>query len=506
MKDEPMDIQFQKHEEIHFDWAAWLTLAFALAIILLSAAQVLYRFTLPTDGWSVIFGSLSDNTWLYVDNLVGAPSPLQSLDELIAVEDLSLTHMSANSPMQPPANWVVGGHVEVTVVRQGRQLTFTIPVVGWTVAAWLRNTVSRFEVVAGWVGAFILLGVSLFTFLKRPEVPAARALLMLCTAIFANNVSSSLPDGLSASFDPIGFWAAGFFSYMIFAALLAPSLLTFTLVFPRPKRFVERHAWLALVPYALGFAALAIMIGGGPAAVGWLATMGMIIASIASLVHSGFTVRDAISRAQLRWAMGGLVVGLGLALLAFPSAFELLPDPFAELTSAGPSLGFAIIGVSLGIAILRYRLFDIDVFIRKTLVYSMLTAALALVYFGCVVLLQQVFRGLTGERSSLAIIVSTLVIAALFEPLRRRVQDVIDRRLYRRKYDAQQALAQFAQTTRDEVDLDRLKGNLIQAVEETMQPEYVWLWLNSADERRPQSVGLAGDGQRSAVGNQGRMR
>jgi len=486
-----MTVQFQQREEKHFDRGARLTLAFALGIILLSTVQTAYRFTLPTDGWSVIFGNLSDSTWLYVDNLVGAPSPLQSLDELIAVEDLSLTNTSTDTPMQPSANWVVGGQVEVTVVRQGRQLTFAIPVVGWTVAAWLRNTVSRFEVVAGWAGAFILLGVSLFTFLKRPEVPAARALLMLCTAIFANNVSSSLPDGLSAGFDPIAFWAAGFFSYMIFAALLAPSLLTFTLVFPRPKRLVERHLWLALAPYALGFAALAIMLGGGPAAVGWLATMGMFIASIASLVHSGFTVRDAISRAQLRWAIGGLVVGLGLALLAFPAAFELLPDPFAELVSAGPSLGFALIGVCLGIAILRYRLFDIDVFIRKTLVYSMLTAALALVYFGSVVLLQQVFRSLTGERSSLAIIVSTLVIAALFEPLRRRVQEVVDRRFYRRKYDAAQTLAAFTVAARDEVNLDELTSGLVRVVRESIQPESVTVWLkpvadlrrNIADER-----------------------
>jgi hypothetical protein len=393
--------------------------------------------------------------------------------------------------MQPPANWVVGGQVEVTVVRQGRQLIFTIPVVGWTVAAWLRNTVSRFDVVAGWVGAFILLGVSLFTFLKRPEVPAARALLMLCAAIFANNVSSSLPDGLSTGFDSIGYWAAGFFSYMIFAALLAPSLLTFTLVFPRPKRFVERHLWLALAPYALGFAALAVMVAGGPAVIGWLTTMGMIIASIISLVHSGFTVRNAISRAQFRWAIGGLVVGLGLALLAFPATFELLPDFFADLVSAGPSLGFAIIGVCLGVAILRYRLFDIDVIIRKALFYSLLTAALALVYFGCVVLLQQVFRSLTGERSSLAIIVSTLVIATLFAPLRRRIQDEVDRRFYRRKYDAAQTLAAFTAAARDEVDLDELTSGLERVVWESVQPESVTVWLkpvadlrrNIADER-----------------------
>jgi hypothetical protein len=477
-----MTVHLQQREENHFNRGARLTFALALAVILLSALQTAYRFTLPTDGWSVTFGSLSDNTWIYFDNLVGAPSPLQYLDELIAVEDLSLTTMPTNVPMRPPANWVVGGQVEVTVVRQGQQLSFAIPVVGWTVAAWLRNTVSRLDTVAGWVGAFILLGVSLFTFLRRPKVPAARALLMLCTAIFANTVSSSLPDGLSAGFDPIAYWAAGFFSYMIFAALLAPSLLAFTLVFPRPKPIIERHPWLALAPYATGFVVLAIMVAGGSGAVGWLATMGMIIASIASLVHSGFTMRDAISRAQLRWAIGGVVLGLALVLLAFPATFELLPDPFAELVSAAPSLGFAVVGVCLGIAILRYRLFDIDVIIRKTLVYAMVTATLALVYFGSVVLLQQVFRGLTGERSTLAIIVSTLVIAALFSPLRRRVQDEVDHRFYRRKYDAQQALAAFSAKARDQTDLDALTAELTRVVRETVQPGHVSVWLRSRDD------------------------
>jgi hypothetical protein len=149
-------------------------------------------------------------------------------------------------------------------------------------------------------------------------------------------------------------------------------------------------------------------------------------------------------------------------------------------------VGIAVISVGLlgvpiftGVAIARYRLYDIDIVINRTLVYGALTAALVAVYFGGVATLQALFRALTGQEQQpqLAIVVSTLAIAALFDPLRRRIQSFIDRRFYRRKYNAQKTLEAFSSKLRDETDLEALSGDLEGVVRETMQPAHVSLWL-----------------------------
>jgi hypothetical protein len=155
-----------------------------------------------------------------------------------------------------------------------------------------------------------------------------------------------------------------------------------------------------------------------------------------------------------------------------------VPLWFGRIGNAIFLLLIPAIPISMGIAILRYRLYDIDIIINRTLVYGALSATLALIYFGGVATTQAIFRALTGqqEQPQLAIVISTLLIAALFNPLRRRIQRFIDRRFYRRKYDARKTLEAFSAKLRDETDLDALSDDLVGVVKETMQPSRISLW------------------------------
>jgi hypothetical protein len=192
-------------------------------------------------------------------------------------------------------------------------------------------------------------------------------------------------------------------------------------------------------------------------------------------------------REQIKWiAFAGSFVGL-MSLITVVSTLIFAPE-FADSTGNRPLwlvvlqdvelLSFAGIPVAVGIAVLRYRLYDIDVIINRTLVYGPLTAMLALVYVGSVASSQALLRILTGQESTLAIVASTLAIAALFNPLRRRVQRFVDRRFYRRKYDAAKILEAFALRLRDETELDALSRDVVGVVRRTMQPAHVSLWLH----------------------------
>jgi len=213
----------------------------------------------------------------------------------------------------------------------------------------------------------------------------------------------------------------------------------------------------------------------------------LILASGAAAI-SRFRASRGDERQQLKW----FAYAVGVMVVLFVSWFSLAlagivtPD---SLLWTVPLLGLP---VAVGIAILRHRLYDIDAVINKTLVYGALSASLVLVYFGAVVVLQRALAFLTGEGSQLAVVASTLAIAALFNPVRKSVQVFVDRRFYRQKYDARKTLAAFSATLRDETDLDRLEPELLTVVHETLRPEHASLWLRPSSFARSTEEKRAG--------------
>ena len=264
-------------------------------------------------------------------------------------------------------------------------------------------------------------------------------------------------------------------------------LTLFFCLFPS-GRFVPRWSrWLALA--YLASLALASFFPGSP--LDWIGRFelpgGLAIAPfwagfLAAQVYRYRRVSAPVERQQTRWVLFGTAAAVGGFVGLVALSDFLCPDDssitFSYFAFWAAIYGFLLlIPLSIGLAVLRSRLFDVDILINRALVYGALTVTLALVYVASVVVLQRTLEFLTGGGSQLAVVASTLAIAALFNPLRRRVQDLIDRRFYRRKYDARETLEAFSVRLRDETDLDELNGNLVAVVRETVQPAHASLWL-----------------------------
>jgi uncharacterized membrane protein YhdT len=216
-------------------------------------------------------------------------------------------------------------------------------------------------------------------------------------------------------------------------------------------------------------------------------TFSVLLVAVISSVFVRLRRAGGVEHQQIKWFAYAVAANAIAVVVAYviPGLIET-PLWFERVGFALNNIVIPAIPIAIGIAILRYRLYDIDLLINRTLVYGSLTLMLALVYFGGVTATQVVFTALTGqeEQPQLTIVVSTLVIAALFTPLRRRIQSFIDRRFYRRKYDARKTLEAFSAQLRDETDLNALSEDLVGVVRETMQPAHVSLWLRPDTPRK----------------------
>jgi hypothetical protein len=268
--------------------------------------------------------------------------------------------------------------------------------------------------------------------------------------------------------------------YEVLSTLSFYFLVMFVFIFPN-GRFSPR--WMRWVAIIFSGAFVVVLINTDIDFIWFLLLFGLPlllppIFAFSGQVYRYIKVSTPEQRQQTKWVLYSLTVILSSFPIVFLLAPLLLPPDLQTLLEFHLVFLVAmIIPLSIGISIFRYRLFDIDIIIRRTLTYSTLSLLLALVYFGSIFSLQRIFSAISNQQSPITIVLSTLAIAALFTPLRRRIQDFIDRRFFRAKYDAEQTLSQFAATARDEVDLEQLSDALLGVVEDTMQPESLSLWL-----------------------------
>ncbi len=307
-------------------------------------------------------------------------------------------------------------------------------------------------------------------------------LLAWFVSLMLLSFGATFPDflGVFASQQRVWWWPVNVVSFLGVSTLVICFFL-----FP-DGRFVPRWTRLLALLWVLWNVYWVITTGIIVDPDPWLLSYLVLLAfGIVTQVYRYRHVSNAIQRQQTRWAVYGFAIAIGgfLLLSIGDHSFGLFlkPNPFFPLViNPAYYIIMLLIPVFIGIAILRSRLWDIDILINRTLVYGSLTAILALLYFGLIIGLQFLLRGLIDQNNNIAIVVSTLVIYALFQPLRHRIQVAIDRRFYRRKYDAARTLAAFNATLRNEVDLSQLHEQLLAVVQETMQPAHVSLWLNNS--------------------------
>jgi len=273
------------------------------------------------------------------------------------------------------------------------------------------------------------------------------------------------------------------------AVIVWPTFFVFLYLFPNGV-FVPRFArYLAALPYLL-FILVGIFSNSSVVdSIGTLILLIYAFGGLVSQIYRYYKISTSEERQQTKWVVFAL--GIFIVLLIAGMLTPILIPSLAVGTRGSfwnEFLGNGVIGIlvpalipiAIGISILRYRLWDIDVIIRKTLVYGALTLTLGLIYFGSVILLQSLVTAVGGQQTAVVTVVSTLFIAALFTPLRRRIQRDIDRRFFRKKYDAEKVVAAFGSSLREEVDLDDLQVRIVAVVEETLQPEQVVLWLRTS--------------------------
>ena len=466
--------------------------ATVLVTLVLLAGCALYVAAfvgLPNDG-TVIDLTAASQPGLRV-RVLRPGSALQTGDFVVAVNGQPIDDWVGQAIAQPWLLSPVPTALDYTVLRDGSTVIVRQPL--------LRPYLPRVlaEIWTTLLFLVYLQLIGLFVFGLRPHLPTAQLLLVFTSAMCASSVIFFLGLPLSALQHGWLAWLWLWGTVVVFG-VVAGNGLQFAMSFPRIWRPLEaRRAWVSLIYVGVWLPFGASLLGGWWQTTSATARLLLVMRSASMMAIAVFPLavvaagvsyrltRGGPERRQARWLVWSLFVAVlpWIVLVALPQALGLPP----LLPPLVLGVLWCALPTALAIAILRERLFDIDVLINRSLVYGALSLLLVVAYFSVVVVLQIIFAQFTGEQQSqLATVLSTLTIAALFSPLRRRLQQAVDQRFFRRKYDAARTLAAFGASLRDEVELDSLSQRLVGAVQDTMQPTQSWLWLRSEAPRPEQ--------------------
>ncbi len=433
--------------------------AWILSLLVGVSIFALYSW-LPTDGASGNLQSFSPGGFRIEWVLEERPDGLRAGDLVLRGGGHTADEWLQGTPRGP--EWRQGGTVLYEVEREEKPLTIAVHLSPVPLRAILVRWGPQLLVAL----AFLIIGSVVFWL--RPYEPAARLLMLVCVTTMLQHFG----DGYNFQFAVLPwrwpFWLHLASEHITFSLSYA-SVTCFALVFPTPHPWTKRFPrLLPAVIYASFFLAIAgamalsptwsTALANGDRAVVATSVLSLL-AVVALFIRATRVARDPVTQAQIRWItwIGGLTLTVALPAYLLPLALTgrtLIPQPVTTIMTV-------TIPLTLAVVILRHRLWDIDILINRTLVYGALTGVLGMVYFVSVALLQQVFRVTTGQRSDLAIVISTLAIAALFQPLRNTLQNLIDRRFYRSKVDFRQALLDFSREVRTIIDLPNLLQRLV---------------------------------------------
>ena len=455
-----------------FDRVSWIVLVLALVLVAGSIMQKVYRLTLPTDGWAFATGPVGgpdQDRPITTVHLLDAPSPLQAGDKLLMVEGRHHERLLADAStlqVSPLPEWRAGNVVQYTVERHGQPVTLDVQLSHWTLATSARLIVRQGELLAtvplaviGWV-----------VFLRRPRDVAARALVLLGVCLVSAQISAAVIDwSVPELLRPPLYLVAVFFSNWIFATVMLPSLLVLTLSIPRPRGPLHRWPRLSIaVIYGTVPALLAIF--GAQALVGWIAVLVICVLSLGTLAQAFVAVRDPAGRAQVRWAASGLGALVLLFLPLNMSGLGIIPSlpQWGFVLLFGTGMTLAALGFAN--AILRYRLFDLDIILNRALVYGALTAFVIGAYIGIVgyfgALLQAPGRLIPS-------LIATGVVAVAFQPLREHVQRMVNRLFYGERDEPYAVLTRLGQRLHATLDPDAVLPTIVETVATALKLPYV---------------------------------